>query len=106
MSFVGIEIGVQPNGDFQKYIECTINMENAGKNLFGRTMMNDKLVIRSINEMVDDTWEALYWSNQWGWTGIEEADAFTEEEAGKLNLPVGGEWVYQSSEGVEDANIG
>ena len=73
--------------------------------------MNDKLVIRSINDMVDDTWEPLYWSNKWGWAGIEEADTFTEEQAGKLNLPVGGEWRYESmelgvdiptSEGVDD----
>jgi len=74
--------------------------------------MSDKLIIKSINEMNDDTWEVLYWSNQWGWTGVEEADRFTEEEASALNLPVGGQWVYESaelgvdtpsSEGVKDA---
>ena len=73
--------------------------------------MSDKLIIRGRNEMNDDTWETLYWSNEWGWTGIEEADQFTEEEAAELNLPVGGDWVYLSSElgvdvpssnGVED----
>ena len=58
----------------------------------------DRLIIRSVNEMVDDTWETLYWSNEWGWTGIEEADRFTEEEASALVLPVGGQWVYESAE--------
>ena len=61
--------------------------------------MGDKLVIMSQNEMDDDTWSALYWSNEWGWTTIEEADKFTEEEAAALTLPIGGEWVYQISQG-------
>jgi len=64
--------------------------------------MGDKLVIMSQNEMDDSTWSALYWSNEWGWTTIEEADKFTEEEAATLTLPIGGEWVYQASQGVED----
>lgn len=76
--------------------------------------MSDKLVIRAINEMDDESWEPLYWSKELGWTVIEEADTFTEEEAMEYLKPVsiiGGEWVYQSvelgvdvpsSEGVED----
>ena len=64
--------------------------------------MGDKLVIMSKNEMDDSTWSALYWSNEWGWTTIEEADKFTEEEAASLTLPLGGEWTYQASQGVED----
>jgi len=59
---------------------------------------NDKLIIRSINDMDDNTWEALYWSGEWGWTGIDDADTFTEEEAATLNLPVGGQWIYMSTE--------
>ena len=59
--------------------------------------MPDRLVIRSINEMDDETWGALYWSTDEGWVEIEEATKFTEEEAGVfLNLPYGGEWVYES----------
>ena len=64
--------------------------------------MGDKLVIMSQNEMDDDTWSALYWSNEWGWTTIEEADKFTEEEAASLTLPLGGAWAYQASQGVDD----
>tara|TARA_Y100000310_G_scaffold324929_1_gene387568 strand:+ start:415 stop:636 length:222 start_codon:yes stop_codon:yes gene_type:complete len=61
--------------------------------------MPDNLIIKSINEMDDETWGALYWSNEWGWVGIEEATKFTEEDAGVfLNLPYGGEWVYESIE--------
>jgi hypothetical protein len=45
--------------------------------------------------MDDDTWSELYWSNEWGWTTMEEADKFTEEQAASLTLPIGGEWIYQ-----------
>ena len=60
--------------------------------------MSDKLLVRSINEMYEETWEPLYWSNEWGWTGIEEADRFTEEEANAFSLPNASEWVYESME--------
>ena len=61
--------------------------------------MSEKLVIMSKNEMDDDTWSELYWSREWGWTTMEEADKFTEEEAASLTLPIGGEWIYQISQG-------
>lgn len=73
--------------------------------------MADKLVIRSVTDMDDETWGNLYWSNEWGWTSIEEAEKFTEEEAASFRLPLGGEWTYESielgidipsSEGVDD----
>lgn len=61
--------------------------------------MSDKLILRSINEMDDETWEPLYWSNEYGWVGIEEATKYTEEDAQSyLNLPHGSEWRYESME--------
>jgi hypothetical protein len=40
-----------------------------------------------------DNGERVYWSNTWGWTGIEQAERFTDYESRHLNLPVGGVWV-------------
>jgi hypothetical protein len=34
-----------------------------------------------------------YWSNDVGWTGPEEATAFTAAERSRLRLPIGGRWV-------------
>ena len=36
--------------------------------------------------------EELYWSNQWGWCDIDEADRFSEDEKNTLNLPLEGKW--------------
>jgi hypothetical protein len=61
--------------------------------------VSDKLILRSINEMDDETWEPLYWSSVYGWVGIEEATKYTEEDAQLfLNLPCGAEWKYESME--------
>jgi hypothetical protein len=37
--------------------------------------------------------DELYWSNDLGWTGLTEADRFSQEERGRFNLPVGGSWM-------------
>ena len=73
-------------------------LTNADKYVILEGMMTDKLIIRSINDMDDEIWGSLYWSNEWGWTSIEEAEKFTEEEAASFNLPLGGEWAYESAE--------
>lgn len=47
--------------------------------------------IISTNER-DDDGSPLYWSNQDGWGPLETADAFSDDEHGRLHLPIGGEW--------------
>jgi hypothetical protein len=34
-----------------------------------------------------------YWSNDFGWTSMIEADHFSQKERDTLNLPIDGEWV-------------
>jgi hypothetical protein len=34
----------------------------------------------------------VYWSNEFGWTWVESADVFTDDERNTLNLPMGGTW--------------
>ena len=41
----------------------------------------------------DDIGNPLYWSNQFGWTTMHDADEFSPVERDKMNLPLGGEWV-------------
>jgi len=65
-------------------------------------MKSEKLVIMSVNEMGAETWEPLYWSKEFGWTTVEEADKFTEEQAASLTMPIGGQSIYEISQGVED----
>ena len=46
-------------------------------------------ILKAIGEI--DT----YWSDEWGWTGEEEATIFTEEEMQRSDLPMGppyGKW--------------
>ena len=35
----------------------------------------------------------LFWSNDQGWTSIEDADVFTGDERERLNLPMAGAWL-------------
>jgi len=35
----------------------------------------------------------LYWSNSLGWTTIEEADTFDDDDKETSALPIGGKWV-------------
>lgn len=34
-----------------------------------------------------------YWSNSFGWVGLEEASFYDETDRNTLNLPIGGRWV-------------
>lgn len=49
-------------------------------------------VIRSKTEKVHETGEHLYWSNDGGWVGRQEATMFSPRERTAFNLPAGGEW--------------
>ena len=40
----------------------------------------------------DENGEFLYWSNQYSWVNLSEADIFSGEEMLKFNLPMGGRW--------------
>jgi len=54
------------------------------------------LIIRSISEIDQETFEPLYWSEDDGWVDLYLATRFPEEEALLfLNLPCGGEWVTE-----------
>lgn len=33
-----------------------------------------------------------YWSNEFGWTWVESADTFSDDEQKTVNLPIGGQW--------------
>ncbi len=35
---------------------------------------------------------AMFWSNEFGWTDIESADGFSQEEMESLRLPIDGKW--------------
>ena len=37
-----------------------------------------------------------FWDNEWGWMSIEDATAFTKEEAREYDLPIGGRWIGQA----------
>ena len=37
--------------------------------------------------------ELLFWSNSDGWVALETATVFSNEEKGKVNLPVAGYWI-------------
>jgi hypothetical protein len=43
-------------------------------------------------EIDDDTGDHLYWSNDFGWVGLDEATRFGIEELDKVDLPLDGEW--------------
>ena len=47
--------------------------------------------IRSVDE-VDDDGVLLYWSNQYGWVNLSEADVFSGAEMLEYDLPMGGRW--------------
>ncbi len=34
----------------------------------------------------------IFWSNEFGWTGADEADTFTKVDQSRLNLPLEGYW--------------
>ena len=40
--------------------------------------------------------ELLYWSNAEGWGNLARSDAFTQAERESLNLPIGGQWWFDS----------
>jgi len=40
--------------------------------------------------------ELLYWSNADGWGSLASSDAFTQAERESLNLPIGGQWWFDS----------
>jgi hypothetical protein len=54
-------------------------------------------VVMSRDE-TDDKGRALYWSNDDGWTPIEHATRFTQDERRNVCLPVGGKWTGLSQE--------
>jgi hypothetical protein len=33
--------------------------------------------------------DGLYWNNQWGWVSKDEADVFNQNDAKRLQLPMG-----------------
>lgn len=49
-------------------------------------------VVRSLNQIDDDTGEPLYWNNCDGWVDYGSATAFAADELTCLNLPIGGAW--------------
>lgn len=49
-------------------------------------------VICGPNEHDEETGEMLFWSNQFGWTRLTDADTFTRTQKSTLNLPIGGKW--------------
>lgn len=50
-------------------------------------------IIRSNQEVDDETNEPLYWSNTFGWSSRECAEIFTDGEMRSVNLPLGdSEW--------------
>ena len=49
-------------------------------------------IIRSLDERDDETNEALYWSNEFGWVPAGQADLFSDKEQKRLNLPIKGRW--------------
>jgi hypothetical protein len=51
-------------------------------------------VIQNINE------PELFWNNNYGWTDLELAQEFTEQDRLRLNLPFGGEWITKESVNV------
>jgi hypothetical protein len=42
---------------------------------------------------LDDDGNPLWWSNEGGWSTLDQAIVFTPHEAATLNLPMGGQWV-------------
>ena len=43
----------------------------------------------------------LYWSCNYGWADLEDADLYTYEEHMCLNLPIDGQWVCLDMEGIK-----
>lgn len=59
--------------------------------------MNDIYVIRCETTNPDGfyvgaTDYGCYWSNDWGWGSLEGCERFTDEEARRVRLPIGGYW--------------
>ena len=51
------------------------------------------IVNMETTDQVVEQGHPLWWSNEFGWTGTEDADVFTQEQRDEFNLPLGGEWV-------------
>jgi hypothetical protein len=58
-----------------------------------RERKNMRYVIRCTTE--SDA--GCFWSNQHGWTSLDEATKFTPPEKETLNLPIGGEWAADNA---------
>lgn len=43
--------------------------------------------------IIHKTDDGLFWSNEYGWTGLNFADRFSESETFELHLPLDGSWV-------------
>ena len=51
----------------------------------------NRYFVRSVDE-VDDDGVLLYWSNEFGWVNLSEAEIFTSDEMLEFDLPMGGRW--------------
>jgi hypothetical protein len=52
----------------------------------------DAIFVLMSMEEFDDEGHPLYWSNTEGWTTVDQATRFTEEESRQLNQPVDSYW--------------
>lgn len=50
------------------------------------------IVNRETTDPAVDLGSPLFWSNEFGWAGTEDADTFTEEQKAEFNLPLEGVW--------------
>lgn len=49
-----------------------------------------EFVIINANEEATDA--CSFWSNEFGWTGLDEATRFDEQDIHSVNLPMDGMW--------------
>lgn len=54
-------------------------------------MIMNRYFVRSVDE-VDESGVLLYWSNEYGWVNLSEADIFSSDEMLTYDLPMGGRW--------------
>ena len=43
-----------------------------------------------------------FWSSNYGWADLDDADQYNQEEMMCLSLPMNGEWKMVTEEGLED----
>lgn len=58
-------------------------------------MSDHRLVISNVDDLND------FWSNDAGWVDIDGADRFDIEAVQTLDLPCGGQWVLDTSDGAD-----